>query len=181
MDTESKPTITKHRWRRRLFLVVCTLVVLYFAMPLVDRVWFSMRTPTKYTDAEWVGDWNSEQISLVSGRILAKLPNPIPRDEEFDVDALVYYRIWCPFRTGSFVPMKMVGFLPSDDSGAGGGNGDAPVVVPPRITFKFKGGGGPYEQTIDYIATSDQQNTLFVGGYRSAGPYDMGGFFLARR
>ena len=75
----------------------------------------------------------------------------------------------------------MVGYLPSDNSGVGGGNADTPVVVPARITFKFKGDGGLYEQTIDYVATTDSHTTIFVGGYRSAGPYDMGRFAIGRR
>jgi hypothetical protein len=178
MGIEQPPR--RGRWKRRIFIVVASLVAVYFALPIADRLWYAIKTPSKYRDTQWSGDWHSDQFSLVSGRILAHLPDPIPRDEEFDVDALVYYRIWNPYRTGCFVPMKMVGFLPSYSSGGGGGNADAPVVVPAHVTFKFKG-GGPSEQTIDYVATTDSHTTMFVGGYRSAGPYDMGRFALARR
>jgi hypothetical protein len=162
-------------------IVLACLVGLYFVVPLADRLWYGARLPSTHRDAEWLGTWQSDQVSFVSGRLLARLPDPIPRDQEFDVEALVYYRIWCPYRTGSFVPMKMVGYLPADESGGSGGNADSPVKVPARLTFKFKGEPGPQQQTIDYVATSDSGSTVFVGGYRSAGPFDMGHFTLAKR
>ena len=168
------------KWKKRLLVVTTVLLVIYFALPIVDRVWFAFRVPSDFSDAQWHGDWNSDQFSLVSGRLVVNLPNPVPIDQEFDVDALVYYRIWSPYRTGKTVRMKMVGYLASDQSG-GGGNADSPVIVPPHYTFKFKGGDGPSAQTIDYIATSDAHPTMIVGGYRSAGPYDMGRFALAKR
>ncbi len=168
------------KWKKRSLVVAAVLVAIYFAFPVVDRVWFAFRVPSDFYDAQWRGDWNSDRFKFVSGRLLVKLPDPVPKDQEFDVDALMYYRISSPYRTGSTVRMKMIGYLASDQSG-GGGNADAPIVVPPHYTFKFKGGDGPSVQTIDYIATGDAHDTMIVGGYRSAGPYDMGHFALAKR
>ncbi len=158
-------------------LLVAALAIWFFSS-LIDHFWFIQQIPSDYADAQWSGEWQSDRVSIVSGRLVAILPEPIPRDEEFDVDAIVYYRIWCPYRSGSVVPMKMVGFLPSEDSSARGGNTDTPVVIP--ATFSFKGGDGPSEQTIDYVATTDEDATIFVGGYRSSGPSDMGRFVLEK-
>ena len=81
------------KWKKRLLVVTAVLLVIYFALPIVDRVWFAFRVPSDFSDAQWHGDWNSDQFSLVSGRLVVNLPNPVPIDQEFDVDALVYYRI----------------------------------------------------------------------------------------
>ena len=168
------------KWKRRLLIAaIAGLVVCLIVLPIVDRVWFALSAPSAYDDARWRGEWNSEEFLSVSGRIIAKLPDPIPRDQEFDVDALVYYRITSLYRTGCAVPMKMVGYLPS--GGSGGGSGSVtPTRAPPRMTFKLKG-DDPSKQSIDYVATTDDHVTLIVGGYRSTSPYDMGRFVLAYR
>jgi hypothetical protein len=168
------------KWKKRLLVVAAVLIVIYFALPILDHVWFTFHIPSDFSDARWRGDWNSDYFSPVSGRLLVKMPDPVPKDQEFDIDALVYYRIWSPYRTGGTVRMKMVGYLASGASG-GGGNADGPVIVPPHYTFKFKASDGPSAQMIDYVATSDAHDTMIVGGYRSAGPYDMGRFALTRR
>ena len=126
------------------------------------------------------GDWKSDRYMLTSGRLVVRLPDPIPKDQEFDVDSLVYYRIWSPYRTGRTMPMKMVGYLATNQSG-GGSNAASPVVVPQHYTFKFKGGDDPSAQLIDYVATSDTEDTIIVGGYRSRSPHDLGRFALMKR
>ena len=115
---------------------------------------------------------------MVAGRILAELPTPLPEGELFKVKAFVYYKITSLYRTGSFVPMEMEGFV--DPTGTtSGGNADDPVVLPSRLTFKFKGGAGG-AQTIDYVSTADSQFTRITGGYRSSSPYDIGTFSLEK-
>lgn len=168
------------KWKKRLLVIAVVLLVIYLSLPIVDRIWFALSVPSDFADAQWRGEWNSDEFSLVSGRLVVKLPDPLPKDQEFDVDAVVYYRIWSPYRTGRTVRMKMIGYFASEQLGFGG-NADSPVIVPPHYRFKFKGGGGPSAQVIDYVAASDVHATMIVGGYRSAGPYDMGRFALAKR
>ena len=166
----------KRKWP---FIIGGLFLAVYFGLPLLNRIWFRFACPADFRSAPWAGTWQSESFSLISGRIAAKLPNPIPRDEAFTVEAIVYYDLWCPYRTGSCVPMTLAGYFGSDSSGAGS-TGQTPVTVPPRLTLSFKGGSGPSAQTVDYVATSDTQTSVIVGGYRSQGPYDMGRFGLSR-
>lgn len=157
-------------------LVIVSLSVL---LRVVDSVRFSMARPADAKTCNYEGRWESDSAPMVAGRILAELPSPLPEGEPFKVKAFVYYQIPGLYRTGSFVPMVMEGFV--DPSGAtSGGNADDPVVLPPRVTFKFKGGSGGEAQTIDYVSTADSQFTRITGGYRSSSPYDIGTFSLEK-
>ena len=155
-------------------LIVCVGVLLRIA----DSVRFSMARPADAKTCNYEGRWESESAPMVAGRILAELPSPHPEGEPFNVKAFVYYQIPGLYRTGRFVPMEMKGFV--DPTGTtSGGNSDNPVVLPPRVTFKFKGGAGG-AQTIDYISTADAQFTRITGGYRSSSPFDIGTFSLEK-
>lgn len=157
-----------------LVMVLCGL-----AIRIVDAVRFSMARPADARTCNYEGEWESDSAPLVAGRILAELPSPLPEGEPFQVKAFVYYKIPGLYRTGSFVPMEMEALV--DPAGtSSGGNADDPVVRPPRITFKFKGGAGGGAQTIDYVSTADSEFTRITGGYRSSSPYDIGTFSLER-
>ena len=161
---------------RILAYIALVVVVLGIAIRFVDSIRFSMARPADAKTCNYEGTWESESAPMVAGRILAELPSPLPEGEAFTVKAFVYYKVTSLYRTGSFVPMQMEGFVDSSGN-TSGGNADDPVVLPPRITFKFKGGGA---QTIDYVSTGDSQFRRIAGGYRSSSPYDIGTFTLQK-
>ena len=162
-----------------ILIAVAIYVSIRYGLPVLDRAWYSRCVPPDFATTDWRGEWSSEYFRSVSGRILVILPDPIPRDQKFEVAALIYYRIWSPYRTGSAVSIHLDGFLSSDDSG-GGGNPDSPVVVPPHLSLNLKGGLAPSKQVINFVAIVDPDCTAIVGGYRSLEPYDMGRFALRK-
>ena len=155
------------------------VVMITITVRVLNRIQFAATKPESSQKCNYSGTWMSNRAPLVAGRIVAELPSPLPKGQSFTVKAYIYYNITSLYRTGRFVPMQLEAFI--DDTGAtSGGNSDHPVVLPPRITFKYKsdGPGGP--QTIDYVAASDDQFTQITGGYRSSSPDDIGTFSLEK-
>ena len=106
--------------------------------------------------------------------MLVRLPSPLPENEDFKAEALVYYPIYCGWKMGQFVPMDFTGhFSPDAPSSAGqstktipGGGGK----------LKFKGMAG--DQVVEYAALMDASRTHIVGGYLSRRPHDYGLFAI---
>ncbi|MCB1231939.1 MAG: hypothetical protein KDN19_16845 [Verrucomicrobiae bacterium] len=163
---------------RILAYLVLVVAVLGVGIRIVDSVRFSVARPVDAKTCNYEGSWESESAPMVKGRILAELPLPLPEDEPFTVKAFVYYNVTSLYRAGSFVPLQMEGFVSASGT-VSGDNADDPVNLPPRITFKSKGGAGG-DQTIDYVSTADGQFTRITGGYRSSSPYDIGTFTLKK-
>ena len=163
---------------RILSYLALVIVVLVIAVRIVDSARFSMARPLDAKTCNYEGVWESNSAPMVAGRILAELPSPLPEGESFTVKAFVYYKVTSLYRTGSFVPMEMEGFVDAART-TSGSNADDPVVLPPRVIFKFKGGSGG-AQMIDYVSTADSQFTRITGGYRSSSPYDIGTFSLEK-
>jgi len=160
-------------WTKRLLATLAVLLVLTLSLPLVDRAWFGNHVPSGFVDAPWQGDWSSDAYPLVSGRLLVRLPDPIPINEDFTVDAIAYYHIWSPYRTGEMIPMTMAGrYEPA--------NFDTNEEEPGSFSFNFEGIGGRSSQTIDYIASGSPDDLIF-GEYHSQNPHDVGRFELTRR
>ena len=163
---------------RILSSIALGIVLIGVAVRIIDAARFSMARPAEARTCNYEGRWESSSAPMVAGRILAELPSPLPEGQPFKVKAFVYYEVTSLYRTGSFVPMEMQGFVDPEGT-TSGGNGDNPVVLPPRVTFQFKGGSGG-AQTIDYVSTADSQFTRIAGGYRSSSPYDIGTFSLEK-
>ena len=169
------------RWKKRLLISASIIAGLYVGVSLVNALWFWLSIPAELRDDTWKGTWNSNCYSFTSGRIVAKLPDPIPKGMSFQVDAAVYYNLWCPYRTGHTKRIRLTGLFSRDNSGFGD-NAVSPLISKPwNLSFKFKDGSGTYEQIIDYVATTDQSETLIAGGYRSSVPPDLGQFALVRK
>ena len=110
----------------------------------------------------------------MSGTLLVRLPDPLPEDTDFTVEALVYYPVYSVWKTGRFVKMDFVGrFSPKNAMSAGestnripGGGGK----------LSFKGSNG--QQVVEYSALLDETHTRIVGGYLSTEPDDYGHFSI---
>jgi hypothetical protein len=162
------------RWGRRLLWVLPALLLAYSVASLADFAWFRARIPIGFRDANWSGGWESTMHGGISGRLLVRLPDPLPEGEDFKVEVLVYYPIYSLWKTGQFVKMDFVGhFRPGEAASAGpsrnaipGGGG----------LLKFKGAVG--HQVVEYVALIDDGRTRIVGGYLSSDPYDYGHFAI---
>jgi len=102
------------------------------------------------------------------------LPDPLPEDQDFQAEALVYYPVYSAWKTGQFVKMNFTArFSPDAPASAGqtknaipGGGGK----------LKFKGVAG--NQVVEYVALLDPSRTRMFGGYLSHTPNDYGFFVL---
>ncbi len=151
------------------------LILLAFAVVLLvaDYGWYRTQVPLRFTNANWSGTWKTQQYGL-KGRLLVSLPDPLPANEDFLAEALVYYPIYSVWKTGQFVKMEFVGnFSPDSSTSAGISENNIPG---PRGKLKFKATAGT--QIVDYTAMMDETGRRVIGSYVSQSPDDIGYFFI---
>jgi hypothetical protein len=162
------------KWCKRLLWVLPVLLGLYMVVTLADFIWYRTQIPVSFQNANWSGKWRTELYSGVSGRLLVRLPDPLPEKEEFKAEALVYYPVYSAWRTGQFVKMDFTGrFDPDSPTSAGRSTNEIPSGGG-KLAFKGKVGN----QVVDYVALLDSSRTRIVGGYLSTSPYDYGSFWI---
>jgi hypothetical protein len=111
---------------------------------------------------------------FISGRLLVRLPDPLPENEEFKAEALVYYPIYSAWKTGQFTKMDFTAeFTPDGVSSAGQSTNNIPGG---GGKMKFKAIAG--DQVVEYVALIDETRTQIVGGYLSTAPDDYGFFAI---
>src|SRR5262249_31368198 len=96
---------TSIRWIGRLLLVLPMLLFVYALVKFVDFAWYRVAIPVGFRDANWSGSWETKVYGGLSGRLLVRLPDPLPVGQEFKAEALVYYPIYSVWKTGQFVRM----------------------------------------------------------------------------
>jgi hypothetical protein len=165
---------TARKWGRRLLWVLPALLALYGVVMLADAVWFRTQIPVGFLNANWSGSWRTDQYRGFSGRLLVRLPDPLSENEDFAAEALVYYPIYCAWRTGQFVKMDFTGHFSPDAPASAGQSTRAPPEGGGKL--KFKGVAG--SQVVEYVALLDPSCRRIVGGYLSRGPYDYGSFAI---
>ncbi len=167
---------------KKIALVIIIAVIAILILVPVDNTFvFRSSTPVDLSDARWQGEWRSEAYPMISGKIVADLPDPAPTNRTFQVDTFVYYNLWSLFRPGGKLRTSLTGLVESGKSSGTNVGSDTQLHAPTQITFKFKGGPGPDSQIIDYVATADTHWTIIAGDYRSARPADMGVFTLKKK
>jgi hypothetical protein len=163
------------KWRKRLFYVLFAMIILFVFVKLADFVWFRTQVPVTFVHANWSGKWESEEWFGFSGKLIVRLPDPLPENQDFKAEALVYYPIYSSWRTGQFVKMDFHGhFSPDSPATAGQSTNDIPGSTGGKL--KFKGTAG--NQVVEYVALINERRTRIVGGYLSAHPYDFGFFTI---
>ena len=168
------------RLKKIAIIAVVVLLGIRLLVPVVNALVFHWSVPADLADAQWRGEWRSEVYPMISGKIVADLPDPIPAEGTFQVDAFVYYNLWSLFRRGGKLRTSLTGAVaPGQSMGTNVGS-DTDLHAPIQITFQFKGGPGPGSQVIDYVATADTYWTIIAGGYTSVRPADMGVFTLKK-
>ncbi|MCF6299468.1 MAG: hypothetical protein L3J01_06280 [Thiomicrorhabdus sp.] len=183
-DQKSKP------WFRRVFKWLLILTATFFVVIIAiisivrvgDYVWFRSHVPLRFANANWTGNWKTQQYGL-SGRLLVHLPDPLPENEDFQAEAIVYYPIYSIWKTGSFVKMEFTGnFSPESSTSTGLSKNDSPDY---RAELKLKGKRGKMkfratagDQVVDYVAMMDESGERLIGSYISKSPHDIGYFFI---
>jgi hypothetical protein len=161
------------RWARRLLWILPALLAIYSFVKLADFAWYRSAIPIGFRDSNWSGGWETKGYGGLSGRLLVRLPDPLPVDEDFKAEALVYYPIYSVWKTGQFVKMDFAGrYSPASPSPAGRSTN----AIPAGGILKLKGVAG--HQSVEYAALVDESRTRIVGGYLSRDPDDYGHFFI---
>ena len=82
---------TIRRWGIRCLWLLPLILALYVTVMGVDFVWYRSHVPVRFQSANWEGRWVTHQYWGLSGRLLVRLPDPLPEDVDFKAEALVYY------------------------------------------------------------------------------------------
>ena len=164
------------KWGKRLLWVLPALLALYVFLKVADFIWFRTQIPVGFVNANWSGKWETQQYWGLSGNLLVRLPDPLPENQDFKAEALVYYPIYSAWKTGQFVKMDFQGLF-SPDSPASAGHSTNPIPGGGG-KLKFKGTVG--NQVVEYVAIMDESRTRIVGGYFSTSPYDSGYFHITK-
>jgi hypothetical protein len=173
-------------WAPRLLWLFPIGLLLWLGVSLADYAWYRHNIPVTFFDANWSGRWTTTQYGGLSGRLLVRMPEPLPEGKTFRAEALVYYPIYSAWKTGAFVKMEFSGqFTPGSPASGGRSRNRIPGVVyedvkkgPIPGMLKLRGVAG--EQVVEYAAIIDETGTLITGGYLSEMPYDYGHFRIVR-
>jgi hypothetical protein len=165
----------RRKWRKRLLWVLPVLLAIYLLVRVTDYVWYRTQRPADFRDANWSGEWRTTKYGGLSGRLLVRLPDPLPENKDFKAEAMVYYPVYSTWKTGQFVRMEFTGhFTPDAPTSAGQSTND----IPGGGKLKFKGVVG--NQVVDYTAIIDENRKVVTGGYLSYSPDDYGSFWIER-
>ena len=164
------------RWGNRCLWLLPLVLALYITVMGVDLVWYRSHVPVRFQSANWGGRWESRQVWGVSGRLLVRLPDPLPEDVDFKAEALVYYPVYSVWRTGQFVKMDFIGHFRPESPTSGGQTTNSLPLGGGMLKFKSVVGN----QVVEYAALIDERGTNIVGGYLSRNPEDIGNFSLNR-
>ena len=163
----------------RVAVVVTMGIIVYWCAFLLNNLWYEAAIPRDFGDARWEGEFASVKHPT-SGKLLARLPDPVPRDREFEFEAVVYYDIWSLFLTGKMARAEFVGYLSSEKPVTVGAE-TRPSVIPRHFSFRLKGGSTPFPEDITYTATFDRDDQFVVGSYSAQGAFDVGYFSMKKQ
>src|SRR5262249_23687119 len=117
-----------------VLVIICAVVAVRLVLRAANA-WRGSLGVRALPQGKWSGEWKSDVYPLISGRLFAVFPDPVPRDEDFEVDVVIYYNLWCLYRPGQTIRSRFVGRINADNTG-GGGNEEAPIRVPVKMVFK---------------------------------------------
>jgi len=167
--------LRRGKWFRRCVKLLLALFVLVVIVFVADFAWFRSQAPLRFAKANWSGTWKTQQYGL-KGRLLVELPDPIPENEDFEAEAMVYYPIYSVWKTGQFVKMDFVGNFALDSSTSAGMAEDVRSGSLGKLKFKATAG----KQSVDYVAMMDEYGNRVIGSYVSKSPDDIGYFFIRK-
>jgi hypothetical protein len=175
---DSKQGGMVRKYATRLAGLISAGIIVYSCVLFLNNIWYEFNIPRDFRDAKWEGEFVSAKHPT-SGKLLARLPDPIPRDQEFEFELVVYYNIWSFFLTGKTARADFVGYL----SGKGpvtAGAETRPSVIPRHFSFSLKGGTTPFPHDIKYTATIDRDDQFVAGSYSAQAAFDVGYFSMKK-
>ena len=168
---------------KKMFLKIIGIGILIILIAnLANTIILKSSIPNKFEDAKWEGKWKSGNFGFVGGKIIANLPDKIPNNKEFEVDAMIYYNIWSLYKMGGIKEFKLIGMLGDDNSGGGENMVKENREIKPSSSFNFKASVfGLGNQKIDYSGIANRNKSIIVGGYKSINPGDIGNFKIEKK
>jgi hypothetical protein len=164
------------RWGKRSLWVLPVVLALYLIVMGVDLIWYRSHVPVRFQSANWEGSWETRRFLGISGRLLVRLPDPIPEGVDFKAEALVYYPVNSVWRSGQFVRMDFMGHFRPESPTSGGQTTNSIPTEGGMLKLKSVVGN----QVLEYAALLDDGGTNIVGGHLSRNPDDRGHFWLSR-
>lgn len=107
---------------------------------------------------------------------MVRLPDPLPENEDFKAEALVYYPIYSVWKTGQFVKMDFRGRFSTESPNTSGRSQNRIPGRKPAGKLEFKGIAG--QQVVEYVAVMNESQLYIAGGYTSQHPADYGVFSI---
>jgi hypothetical protein len=156
--TQPEDADTRKPLRRRVakwFLILLALIVV---VRIGDYAWFRTQIPLRFANANWAGNWTSQQYGL-SGKLMVHIPDPIPENQDFEAEALVYYPIYSVWRTGQFVKMEFIGNFSPETSTSSGASENQLLGSVGKLKFTARAGN----QVVDYVAMFDESGARMIG------------------
>ena len=152
-------------------------VLLFAAVVIANEAVFRLRVGSEAWNGSWKGAFSST-MQPVSGHLLVDLPDPLPRNEPFEFEAVIYYNIWSLFRTGNYARLTFTGKLQSEET-VSTETESRQIRVPRQFSFKSRSGGGLPD--IVYTATIGPADTYIAGSYMVGDGVDIGTIELVKR
>ena len=146
---------------------------------VVNTIRYQQSVPRDLHNARWEGDFVSSR-QPVSGRMIARLPDPLPRDQKFAFELMVYYNVWSFFLSGKTARADFIGYLSSRSPAVVGAESRA-SVIPRQFSFELKGGSSGFPEDIVYVAILSEDNQYISGAYSASSGFDVGTFSMRKR
>jgi hypothetical protein len=83
-----KPVLRK--CGKLLLWVLPVVLALYIVVMGLDFLGYRSQVPMRFRDANWEGHWATHRFWPLAGRLLVRLPDPIPDGIDFKAEAMVY-------------------------------------------------------------------------------------------
>lgn len=175
-DSKQLGVVRKHTAIIAIF--ISAGIIVYWCMLLLNNAVYEFNIPRDFREARWEGEFVSAKHPT-SGRLLVRLPDPVPRNQEFEFEAVFYHNIWSLFLTGETACADFVGYL-SDQNPVTAGAETHQSVIPRHFSFRLKGGGTPFPEDIKYTATFDRDDQFVAGSYSAQAAFDVGYFSMKK-
>jgi len=171
----------KQKLNKIILRITKYILPLIFIIYIANSVILRISTPDKFEESKWKGNWQSENFGFIGGKIIANLPDQIPNNEEFDVEAMIYYNIWGFYNMGGVSEFKLKGTLGTNNSGGGQNQFEEnrDIKLSPSFNFKAKAISNN-SINLEYSGIANRDKTIIVGGYKSKYPRDIGSFTIEK-
>ncbi|UKN03809.1 hypothetical protein K6119_09930 [Paracrocinitomix mangrovi] len=165
--------------KKRALIFLSIFIFGWLAIVLANYFNYRSKIPSEYGESYWTGEWESDDYFMISGRIVADLPENITPNQEFEFNATIYYDLWSLYKTGETHEIIMVGVF--SNKMTEGDNSENPTETEYTVKFNIKNPTSESyisEQQISYSGNCDKDFTKVSGYYATVNPSDNGAFYI---